>query len=1210
MGNQHKRSAHPQSITHISLSNNLLRTTNMLRINSLLLASSLLLANGIASAADLNTTLPSNRKEYDIPAGSLGAALNKLSQKTGKPLVYDPNITKGKNSAALKGVYSPDEAFDKLLQGTGLELVSDRQGNYELRPAPIEDKTLPALGPKSEQLRVDEVLVRGKRFYEVGPLPGLGLTKEEIPGNVQSITAKEIQEAHSLSLAELFNRKLQSVTVNDYQGNPFQMDVTYRGFTAGPQIGTPQGLSVFFDGIRVNEPFGDVVNWDMIPMNAIANIDVFPGSNPVFGLNTLGGAFTVKTKDGFNHTGFNSDVLTGSYGRKQLQGEAGWNNGTVAAYGAANIFIEDGWRDNSPSKVNQVFGKGSYRGDKLDLNLSGLVVWNDLVGNGLTPSEMYTQDRSSVYTSPDTTDNRLWQGQLSGSYFVSESFTITAQAYRRNSKRHQVGADVFTDYDPELKARRRPEAGEQYTCLLASSSTPGVPAYWVIPVQADATGYGDITATQFYTDLSNNYSSDPANDGRYYINPADYVNNQNVALPDELVGLIRQNINWWKNELENLTYNRGVVQPRTNGPDLLDPSGNAVLDGSGNPVYAYSVGVTTFAKRSFNDTPGSNVHADSIDMVYFYTYEDVGGVQTLIRNNVIFASATNNQACFDVRQKEAAIPPSYIDGAGDFGSPGTVKGTPTAILNDNNINQVVDGASIQFNWNLEHHKFMLGASIDSARASYRNTSQLGFLDAEREAYLDPQQAHPQFIGAYQSVSNNNFDGTSTTKSIYFSETWSPVKEWNFNLSGRYNQTNIKNKIAARYGRGAFGIGDLIGYPDNYNVCDGDCTTSTPPVFFRPINLFNTLDKPETEKFSYYSFNPALGATWQATPDLNVFVNFSQGTRTPSVIELGCAFDRTPTLERTADDNGDGIPDRFFYRPRSLVENRQCTLPTALSGDPYLPQIKATTYDIGMRGTLGKSLRWNLGVYQTDLKDDIYFVASGGNSAGFFDTVGDTRRRGFEAGISGSQGKLSFGLNYSLTDATFENNFMLLSQDNSSSYFETGYGNVIQVKKGSRMPGVALHNLNASVAYEITDKWRIGLSGVIHSESFLRGNENNGHQEGAIVPGRNNLGSAANALRHPANNPGFIPGYAVFNLQTSYKISSEWTATMMVNNLFDKEYYSAGRLGRNPFSPSIFGAIGPDGYNHNSDDWRSTNFISPGAPRGIWFSLRYAFDPRK
>ncbi|WP_369384845.1 TonB-dependent receptor plug domain-containing protein [Methylobacillus glycogenes] len=100
------------------------------------------------------------------------------------------------------------------------------------------------------------------------------------------MTAKDIKEAHSLSITDLMNSKLQSVNVNDYQGNPFQMDLQYRGFTAGPQIGTPQGLSVFFDGIRVNEPFGDVVNWDMIPLNALSSFDVFPGSNPIFGLGT------------------------------------------------------------------------------------------------------------------------------------------------------------------------------------------------------------------------------------------------------------------------------------------------------------------------------------------------------------------------------------------------------------------------------------------------------------------------------------------------------------------------------------------------------------------------------------------------------------------------------------------------------------------------------------------------------------------------------------------------------------------------------------------------------------------------------------------------------------------------------------------------------------------------------------------------------------
>jgi outer membrane receptor protein involved in Fe transport len=86
------------------------------------------------------------------------------------------------------------------------------------------------------------------------------------------------------------------------------------------------------------------------------------------------------------------------------------------------------------------------------------------------------------------------------------------------------------------------------------------------------------------------------------------------------------------------------------------------------------------------------------------------------------------------------------------------------------------------------------------------------------------------------------------------------------------------------------------------------------------------------------------------------------------------------------------------------------------------------------------------------------------------------------------------------------------------------------------------------------------------------------------------------------------GYATFNLQSSYRFNKEWTASVLVTNLFDKEYFTAGRLGRNPFAPSVLGNIGPDGYNHNSADWRSTNYIAPSAPRGIWFSLNWHFQP--
>ena len=162
--------------------------------------------------------------------------------------------------------------------------------------------------------------------------------------------------------------------------------------------------------------------------------------------------------------------------------------------------------ENSPSKVNQFFGKGSYRGEKLDLSLSTLLVKTDLVGNGLLPSEMYAQDHTSVFTSPDTTKNKLMQFQLSGAFQVNDNFSITGQAYRRNSKRHAVGADAFTDYDDEVLLQRIRSSGQEATCLFAESTvTKGVPL--VVPLlcnscAADSFGNADITTTNFITKLS------------------------------------------------------------------------------------------------------------------------------------------------------------------------------------------------------------------------------------------------------------------------------------------------------------------------------------------------------------------------------------------------------------------------------------------------------------------------------------------------------------------------------------------------------------------------------------------------------------------------------------------------------------------------------------------------------------------------------------
>jgi outer membrane receptor protein involved in Fe transport len=1202
-------------------------------IKPAMLAAALALMPPAISHAELNTQLPTEQEEQfsipltlDLPAQPLAAALRQFAIQSDLSLTVDSALIVDKKAPAVKGRMTRKEAVKRLLEGSGLQGKVEG-GKILIQRATKEEK---------QALLLDKVEVRAKRFYEVGPLPGLGLTKEEIPGNVQSISAKEIKEAHSLSITDLMNRKLQSVTVNDYQGNPFQMDVQYRGFTAGPQIGTPQGLSVFIDGIRVNEPFGDVVNWDMLPLNALSSIDVFPGSNPIFGLNTLGGAFSLKTKDGFNNAGGDIDILTGSFGRKQLQVEGGWNNGTIGLFGAGNFFLEDGWRKNSPSRVNQFFSKASYRGDKLDLNLSTLLVQTNLVGNGVLPLEMYAQDRDGVFTAPDRTKNQLDQYQLSGSYFVNDSFTVTGQIYRRNSKRHQIGADVYTEYG-NSPAIRNLTAGAQYTCLYASTRY-GLPNYYVLQLPANIDPDRIAVATL-------NMTFDPANasaedqqlynqyylgdsqvklyvDGLYLGQPADLslipASARNADLPDYFVSYAKYNFDYYKNYRASVLYT-----PQANGAsNTYNPPnkpGQINLNGNIIPEYGY---IETLQKPAIPQIPGP-VDVISGAAHYYYSSDGSGGY---IRNVILTERAINAQECSDgqaanTMDSTGGILDTNLDGTAkqydgaQFGGTGVVKGVPTAVINNTRIDQAIDGGSMQFNWNLDHHKFMIGASIDSAKTTYVGGQQLGFFDAQRKAYLAPDQALEGLLAADMEIFNNNFNGTSTTKSIYASETWSPVDNLHLSTAVRYNMTTVKNVLASRsYGFTVANLHQIIGSPDEFNICSPgqDC-----PTGYRLPEIFNLINPAETEKFNYYSLNPSLGVSWQATENLNFYSNWAKGSRVPSVIELGCALDRTLVKIGT---NPDGSPREVF---KSLAENRSCSLPSALSGDPHLPQIKATTYDIGLRGNWGSNIEWNIGAYRTDLQDDIYLVTFPGNR-NFFDTVGKTRRQGLEMGFGGKADRVAFKVNYALTDATFQDTFQMASNDNSSGVpnevFGTGEAGeatprVITVRPGNRMPGVALHNLNANVTYDVTDKWSLGLTAVAHSESFVRGNENNEHRKGVVqyvsyeVPDPINGGTqTVQVARQPTSNPGKVPGYATLNFQTSYKLSKEWTATLLVTNLLDKEYFSAGRLGRNPFSPSILGSVGPDGYNHNSTDWLSTNFIAPGAPRGIWFSLNWHFVP--
>ncbi|MDX9950974.1 MAG: TonB-dependent receptor [Methylophilaceae bacterium] len=282
------------------------------------------------------------------------------------------------------------------------------------------------------------------------PLQGVGLPIEKIPSNVQVVKGEELQKQGSLSIADYMNLNLQGVSINETQNNPYQPDILFRGFTASPLLGTPQGLSAFQDGVRVNEPFGDVINWDLIPSNAIAGISLIPGSNPVFGLNTLGGALSVQTKNGRTHRGGAIEVTGGSWDRKTVSAEYGGvsEDGSIDYFVAGNYFDENGWRDHSPTEVKQIFAKLGWENESSRLELSYTGADNDMIGNGLIQRELtHSLDREAIHTRPDQTKNTLSFLNLNGSHWFNDETQLTANAYYRRSDRKTLNGDINDDFD-------------------------------------------------------------------------------------------------------------------------------------------------------------------------------------------------------------------------------------------------------------------------------------------------------------------------------------------------------------------------------------------------------------------------------------------------------------------------------------------------------------------------------------------------------------------------------------------------------------------------------------------------------------------------------------------------------------------------------------------------------------------------------------------
>lgn len=276
------------------------------------------------------------------------------------------------------------------------------------------------------------------------PVPRADITaidRDKVPASTQTLLPQDFDHARSSSVSDSLQQNVTSVFLSDTAVNPFQPDLVYRGFVASPTLGTPQGLAIYQNGVRVNEVFGDTVNWDFVPEYAVARLDVVP-NNPVYGLNALGGALSIRMKDGFTYSGAEAEVMGGSFGRRALTMQVGKQYGNVATYIAGDALNDNGWRDRSESKLRRLYADIGVRGENSEFHLSYTGAANSFGAAAATPVEMLNRRWSSIYTTPQTYQNQLNFITASASYDINERHNLKSLVYYRGFRQKRVDGNT------------------------------------------------------------------------------------------------------------------------------------------------------------------------------------------------------------------------------------------------------------------------------------------------------------------------------------------------------------------------------------------------------------------------------------------------------------------------------------------------------------------------------------------------------------------------------------------------------------------------------------------------------------------------------------------------------------------------------------------------------------------------------------------------
>ncbi len=345
------------------------------------------------------------------------------------------------------------------------------------KPAPAPT---PAAAPQPEPVAAPSGTPPAETAIKMSPIGGSEIPLDKVPSGVSVVTASEINRDASKQVQNALQQNVPGVILTDTAGSAFRTDVQYRGFDASPIGGRSQAIAVYQQGIRINESFGDTVNLDAIPNNAIDDIAIV-SNNPAFGLNAVGGAISIAMKDGFLYQGSEIDIMGGSYGRRQIAVQTGGNSGSVGAYVAAEAVHDSGFRDFSEADVRRMYADLGFKGSAVELhfNFTGA----DSTAGVVTaaPEDLLNNDWGRTFTSPQDTEYQVLMPSINAKVKATDTLTLSALAYYRSFKQNVLDGNIAAvepcTTDPTLLCSF--EDGEEP--LLDANGKP-------IPVPGDAVG--------------------------------------------------------------------------------------------------------------------------------------------------------------------------------------------------------------------------------------------------------------------------------------------------------------------------------------------------------------------------------------------------------------------------------------------------------------------------------------------------------------------------------------------------------------------------------------------------------------------------------------------------------------------------------------------------------------------------------------------------